>query len=237
VFRLALLGLRAEVGAVDAMSRQWRERDVGVARVPGDAEGVVDGAFDARSGLAVRQLDRAQVDGSEGGLESGFDGVVAVFGGGHAGFVGVPGESGGEVGFPGEFGGVVEEPVAALFDGGFDVGDAGDGSFGVVEAVPAPLELVGGADALVFEVSEVALLGVDAVAAWSGRRNRRRRVRASRSARASVRLWRVLVIMGSSRAMSRSCPATMVRRRGRSPRTRWRRWSSGRRSGPAWVLM
>ena len=122
------------------MSGQAWVRDVGVAGVSGDAEGVVDGAFDACSGPAVGQVDGAQIDGSEGGFELGFGGVVVVLGAGHCRFVDVPGEAGGEVGFPGEFGRVAEEPVAALLDGRFDVGDAGDGPFGVVEAPTAPFE-------------------------------------------------------------------------------------------------
>ena len=123
----------------------------------------MDGAFDARSGPAIGQLDGAQVDGSEGGLDCGVDGGLAVLGGGLVGLAGVSAEAGGEVGFPSEFSRVVEEPVAALFDGGLDFGYAGDGPFGVVEAATASLEFSCGAGAFVFEVSEVAILGGDAV--------------------------------------------------------------------------
>ncbi|MGH9038961.1 MAG: hypothetical protein ACRDZ3_01890 [Acidimicrobiia bacterium] len=59
------------------------------------------------------------------------------------GFGGSTGQSGGEVGFPGKLGGVAEEPVAAPFDGGLDVGDVGDGPFRFGEASVAPLELRG----------------------------------------------------------------------------------------------
>lgn len=54
------------------------------------------------------------------------------------------GEARGEVGFPAEFGGVAEEPVAAVLDGGFDLGDSLDGSFAVAQPGAAPLKLGGG---------------------------------------------------------------------------------------------
>src|SRR5947207_368257 len=80
-----------------------------------------------------------------------------------------------------------------------------------MEAAASLLELAGGAGALGFEVPEVAVLSGDAVVGLVdgglvGARNRRRRVRTSRSAWASDRLWRVLEIMGSSRATSASWP-------------------------------
>src|SRR5437763_425667 len=65
------VGLRAEVGAVDAVSGQWRAGDVGVGALSGDTEGVADGAFEAGSGLAIAEVDGAEVDGSQGGFELG----------------------------------------------------------------------------------------------------------------------------------------------------------------------
>jgi hypothetical protein len=88
--------------------------------------------------------------------------VRSVLRDGHV-FVDVPDEADGEVGFPGEFGWVSEEPFPASCDGRFDVGNAGDGPFGVMEAAASLLELAGGAGALGFEVPEVAVLGGDAV--------------------------------------------------------------------------
>src|SRR2546426_7272286 len=78
-------------------------------------------------------------------------------------FVGAPGNEGSELGFPGEFGGVAEEPVAAAGDGGLDVGDAGDGVFGVLEATSAPVELCDTVGSFLVEMFQVALLGVEPV--------------------------------------------------------------------------
>ena len=57
------------------------------------------------------------------------------------GVVGVA-KAAGEVGFPLEFGGMVEEPLAAPGDGGFDVGDAVDGAGMHEEAASLFSELI-----------------------------------------------------------------------------------------------
>lgn len=84
-----------------------------------------------------------------------------MFRGGRVGGPGRLGEPGGEVGFPGEFGRVVDDPVLAVGDGGFEVRDAADVSFGVAEPGAAALQLGGGTGAVLVESFEVAPLVVD----------------------------------------------------------------------------
>lgn len=52
--------------------------------------------------------------------------------------------------------------MAAAGDGGFNLGDAGHGPLGVVEASPAPVELTGAAGSLVLKTLQVAPVGLDA---------------------------------------------------------------------------
>jgi hypothetical protein len=82
---------------------------------------------------------------------------------GYVEFAGRLVETRGEVGFPCQFGGVAEEPVAAAGDGGFDLGDAGDGTLHVSEASSAPAQLAGQGGAFLLEPCQVALLGADSV--------------------------------------------------------------------------
>jgi hypothetical protein len=108
-----------------------------------DPEGLPQDAFDTGSGETVREVGSPEVDVEVVGFEVVVrrDGFVT----GAGLFVGaaVLGEAGGEVSFPGEFGGVALEPVAASGDGDLDVGDPGDGVFGVAEPLPASFELRG----------------------------------------------------------------------------------------------
>lgn len=153
--------LRAKVGAVHSAAGRRREGDVASIGFSRDPNGVVQAPLEAGSGQ-VRGEVGSQVDAEVGDEVIVQLGRLCAGGSPIRGLVVVP-ESGGEVSFPIEFSGVVEKPLAAPAGGGFDLGDAVDGSFGVVESLPASLELVSEARATPGKPVEVVSLSEEVV--------------------------------------------------------------------------
>src|SRR2546425_9349814 len=93
----ALWRSAAEVGAGDAVPGEGGERDVDRVSRPGEAERLLEMAFDAGSGAVGGEVDGPEVDVWVGRLEVVFGVGTVVLGRGCLNFAGPVGEAGGEV--------------------------------------------------------------------------------------------------------------------------------------------